>query len=101
VLVQGENSPDADLREVAERMRAWMDSEGWGSYCDASKWRKHPSVRAAIRKGERLLTFLPDGTTTVHYALAVAILEPIPTPKAKEAAQLYRQRLALIKSLGA
>lgn len=82
-------------------MRPILESSGWGAWCDPARWRRHPLVRAAIRKGQPLLTIQPDGSENLCHALAVAVLEQIPSDSATRKAKEYRGLLALIKSLGA
>lgn len=96
-----EAAPDVQLQRAEALIRPILESSGWGARCDPSRWGKHPLVRAAIRKGQPLLTIQPDGSATLCHALAVAILEQIPSDSAKKKAKEYRGRLALIKSLGA
>ncbi|HJV38161.1 MAG TPA: hypothetical protein VJ528_04925 [Geothrix sp.] len=94
-----EAAPEAQLRRAEELIRPILDSSGWGAWCEPTRWRNHPLVRAAIRKGQPLLTIQPDGSENLCHALAVAVLEQIPSDSAMKKAKEYRGRLALIKSL--
>lgn len=92
---------DAQLRRAEALIRPILDSSGWGAWCDPARWRKHPLVQAAIRKGQPLITIQPDGGENLCHALAVAVLEQVPSDSAMRKAKDYRGLLALLKRLGA
>ena len=86
-------TPEEQLKAFADDIRPQMKAQGLESYCKASLWLKNAELRKAIREGEDLILLWSDGTITLHYALSLAILEPIPTPKAQQGAQYFRHKL--------
>lgn len=86
-------TPRGQLKAFADAIRPQMKAQGLETYCDASLWLKNAELRKAIREEEDLILTWPDGTTTLHYALSLAMLEPVPTPKAQQGAQFFRHKL--------
>lgn len=86
-------TPREQIKAFAEAIRPHMKAQGLEAYCNASVWLEHAELRKAIREEEDLILSWPDGTTTLHYALSLAMLEPIPTPKAQQGAQYFRHKL--------
>jgi len=82
-----------ELMAFAKAIYPRFKRAGLEAYCQADLWLKSAELRKAIREGEELILDWPDGTVTLHYALSLAILEPIPTPKAQQGAQFFRHKL--------
>jgi hypothetical protein len=86
-------TPREALEALADTIRPVLKKQGRERYCNVSLWLKCKELRRAIRKGEDLILFWPDGSTTLHLALSLAILEPIPTPQAQRGADYFRHEL--------
>ncbi len=93
-------TPREALEALADVIRPAMKDQGRERYCDVSLWLKCTELRKAIREGEDLVLSWPDGSTSLHFALSLAILEPIPTPEAQRGAQYFRHKLRQWKGEG-
>lgn len=86
-------SPREQVEALAEAMRPKLRALGLEAYCDSAVWLRNVELRKAIEDQEPLILSWRDGTTSLHYALSLAMLEKVPTPKAQRGAQFYRHQL--------